>query len=423
MNVAVIPLKRMFKTNKDGYLFSKHGWHDVSEHQKRQLDDEVNKMNGDRLLNTSPDDLRNYLVEKYSIDVPTIDREEIVADQKETEIDVSHDRRRWIEDRSRPFYVTGTRIEITVPFSGDGNVFWIQPTTFSMNPPRGFIKRDHLHLEVSGTELSAQNVKAEINRTLDQIEEYLGRLNKSAELLNAQLPDVADTAIERRREKLLKDRDVVSGLGFKMKPRDGDKAYAAPNVRRKVTPQMPKASSKPYKPEPELTNSDYEHILGVINGMAEVMERSPSAFTSMDEEALRTHFLVQLNGHYDGKATGETFNFEGKTDILIRSDGKNIFIGECKYWAGAKKYSETIDQLLGYSSWRDTKVALIIFNRNKDFSAMIESMNQTTTEHPNFKRELGQQSETSFRYVFAHRDDPNRELIVTAMAFNVPTAE
>ena len=413
----------MFKTNKDGYLFSKHGWHDVSEHQKRQLGDEVNQMDGDRLLNTSPDDLRDYLVGKYSIDVPKIDREEIVADQKETEIDVSHDRRRWIEDRSRPFYVTGTKIETTVPFSGDGNVFWIQPTTFSRNPPRGFIKRDHLHLEVSGTELSAQNVKAEINRTLDQIEEYLGRLDKNAELLNAQLPNVANTAIQHRREKLLKDRDVASGLGFKMKPRDGAKTYAAPNVRRKVSPQMPKASSKPYKPEPELTNSDYEHILGVIDGMAEVMERSPSAFTSMDEEALRTHFLVQLNGHYDGKATGETFNFEGKTDILIRSDGKNIFIGECKYWAGAKKYTETIDQLLGYSSWRDTKVALIIFNRNRDFTAMIETMNITTTEHPNYKRELGQQSETSFRYVFAHRDDLNRELIVTAMAFNVPNAE
>ena len=235
----------MFKTNKDGYLFSKHGWHDVSEHQKRQLGDEVNQMDGDRLLNTSPDDLRDYLVGKYSIDVPKIDREEIVADQKETEIDVSHDRRRWIEDRSRPFYVTGTKIETTVPFSGDGNVFWIQPTTFSRNPPRGFIKRDHLHLEVSGTELSAQNVKAEINRTLDQIEEYLGRLDKNAELLNAQLPNVANTAIQHRREKLLKDRDVASGLGFKMKPRDGAKTYAAPNVRRKVSPQMPKASSKP----------------------------------------------------------------------------------------------------------------------------------------------------------------------------------
>ena len=40
---------------------------------------------------------------------------------------------------------------------------------------------------------------------------------------------------------------------------------------------------------------------------------------------LRQHFLVQLNGQYEGQAVGETFNYEGKTDILIRSEGKKPF--------------------------------------------------------------------------------------------------
>ena len=108
---------------------------------------------------------------------------------------------------------------------------------------------------------------------------------------------------------------------------------------------------------------------------------------------------------------GETFNFEGKTDILIRSEGKNIFIAECKFWKGPKKLTETIDQLLGYSSWRDTKVAVIVFNRNKDFTNVLASIDETTKQHSNFKRKLGKQSETSLRYLFAHRDDPNREMV------------
>jgi hypothetical protein len=29
-------------------------------------------------------------------------------------------------------------------------------------------------------------------------------------------------------------------------------------------------------------------------------------------------------------------------------------------------------------------------------------------------------SETSFRYVLAHRDDPRREMILTILAFDVP---
>ncbi len=68
--------------------------------------------------------------------------------------------------------------------------------------------------------------------------------------------------------------------------------------------------------------------------MVMVMERSPQDFKDMKEEDLRQHFLVQLNGQYEGQATGETFNYDGKTDILIRIDGRNIFIAECKYWGG-----------------------------------------------------------------------------------------
>ena len=98
--------------------------------------------------------------------------------------------------------------------------------------------------------------------------------------------------------------------------------YIAPQVKRVITPKLPPTSKAPYKPEPALDTKDYEHILSVVSNMVMVMERSPKAFRDMNEEDLRQHFLVQLNGHYEGQATGETFNFEGKTDILIRADGK-----------------------------------------------------------------------------------------------------
>ena len=197
----------------------------------------------------------------------------------------------------------------------------------------------------------------------------------------------------------------------------------SPEVRRKIKPSLPPASTEPYEPEPALSDDDYEHILGVIQNMVQVMERSPSAFAAIDEESLRSHFLVQLNGHYEGQATGETFNYEGKTDILIRVNGKNIFIAECKYWGGPKKLTETIDQLLGYSSWRDTKVAVIIFNRRKNFSKVLDTIPETVAAHKCYKRFLGKVSETNFRYVFSNRDDPNREMILSVLSFDVPEKE
>src|SRR5437867_11602968 len=146
--------------------------------------------------------------------------------------------------------------------------------------------------------------------------------------------------------------------------------------------------------------------------MASVMERSPSAFATMDEQALRHHFLVQLNGHYEGQATGETFNYEGKTDILVRSAGKNIFIAECKFWNGPKALVETIDQLLGYSSWRDTKTAVILFSRNRDFSGLLAAISEAVKSHPTFKVDIKGSSDTHFRYCFANREDRNRVLLI-----------
>jgi hypothetical protein len=58
--------------------------------------------------------------------------------------------------------------------------------------------------------------------------------------------------------------------------------------------------------------AEYEHILEIMSNMVHVIERSPEAFKGMREEDLRQHFLVQLNGQYEGQATGETFNFQGK---------------------------------------------------------------------------------------------------------------
>ena len=87
----------------------------------------------------------------------------------------------------------------------------------------------------------------------------------------------------------------------------------------------------------------------------------------MKEEQIRDLILVNLNGHYEGNATGETFNGLGKTDILIRASGRNVFVAECKFWSGSKAMHAAINQILGYLTWRDTKAALLVFSKEFEF--------------------------------------------------------
>lgn len=149
------------------YLFSKVDWFSVKQDQFNAMAEEIRGYDGNRLLNTTADDLAKYFEHKYSIAVPTLRENEIVADQRETQIDVSHDQMRYIRDRSRPFFVTGTEVEVTIPFDGESEAFSIQPNTYSSCPPIGEVRGSNSVLTIRGTDITAEAVRAQIDRTID----------------------------------------------------------------------------------------------------------------------------------------------------------------------------------------------------------------------------------------------------------------
>lgn len=409
---------------REDLLFFRTDLFSVQEHQRQEILNEIARMDGNRLLNSNPDDLTAYFAEKYSINVPTLDKAGMQADQKEAQIDVSGDPRRMISNRSRPFYVPGTRITVWIPFDGDADLFKVRPNNYTMSPPRGRVVDQTLEFALEGTNITADQARAEIDQWLNSVEQYLSWHRDGLRGFNEGIASLARDAIMKRRAKLLADQRLVESLGIPLRHRDGAlPTYKAPEVRRKIAPKMPTSTTGPYKPEPTLEMAEYENILGIMQSMVKVMERSPKAFHDIGEEDIRMHFLVQLNGQYQGQATGETFNYQGKTDILIRSGDRNIFIAECKFWGGPAKLSETIDQLLSYLSWRDSKTAILLFNRNKDFSKVLAAIPHTVKSHQKFRKELLQPGETAFRYVFRNKDDDAKDLIVTILAFDVPRHE
>lgn len=414
---------RGYNSTPENHLFNKGDWHATQDAWRKQLVSAIEGKNGDELLNTSTEDLAKFYADDFAFEVPALIEDELVVDQQETQVDVSHDQHRLIDDRSRPHYMAGTSVDVEIPYSGNKLGFDIQPSTRNYNNPRAYVGSEVLKFSITGTSLTPEKVRSEIEQRITSINTHLEWLTNDAGSYNRSLLDLAVQTIERRKEKLLKDKSLVAGLGFRMKTRSGQsKTFAAPTVRRKIraTRPQPTASRAPFKPEPTLSDEDYEHILTVLENMVGVMEQSPGAFREIDEESLRTHFLMQLNGHYSGDATGETFNYEGKTDILIKVDGRNIFIGECKFWTGEKGYLETLDQVLSYLSWRDTKASVLIFNRNKDFTGVLDKIEDSTSKHSNFKKQIKKRSETSWTYLFGHKDDTNREISITVQAYNVP---
>lgn len=407
----------MARFGEDELLFySKGDSFGARRAQEQAVKDGVAGMSENQILNSSIEDLVNFIYEKFIINVPVLDLEHAEVSQNESQVMVQS----WRTEQ--PIAMPGTVVTLEVPYEGDEILFYIRASTWGMNPPRALVNKSHIILRQSGTNLSGEQVQAAFDQTIASIEENLARLRSDFDEFNSRLKSVARELIEARKVKLLANQNLVAGLKFKLKERPGaPKTYSAPIQRRKIEPRLPAVATKGFKPEPVLPEEDYQHILKIIHDMTLVIERSPSSFATMGEEDIRQHFLVQLNGQYEGKATGETFNAVGKTDILVRDEGRNIFIAECKFWRGDKGYTDTIDQLLGYLSWRDTKTAIVIFNRNKDTTNVLAKIRTLTEAHALCKTGPKIEGETRFRYVFGQPNDTSRETIVTVMVFDIPT--
>lgn len=405
-----------------GLLFCTYDLSQSIRDTQDKMRQEIESLDGNRLLSTAPADLVAHFVEKFKIEPLRLRREDWYADTKEIRIDVRHDPLRWISDTSKPALMAGERTEVHVPFDGEAELFYSQANVYSTSPPRATIVGNELVLRFDMPADAPREVRPLVDRTLQEIEQYLGWQKPMIEAHNAALAGLAQQAIENRRSRLLAQSQRASALGIPVKRRDdAPRTYAVPTARRKAAPSLPPASSSQFEPEPTWAMEQYEQALKIMQDMALVMERSPDAFKSMNEEALRQHFLVQLNGQFEGKATGETFNMEGKTDILLREGDRNVFIAECKIWKGPKAFGEAMDQLLGYATWRDSKTAILVFNRGTETSTVLCGIETTVKAHANFKRAVTWPHESCFRYVLHSPGDTNRELVLTVLVFHVPT--
>ncbi|TXK29874.1 hypothetical protein FVR03_20350 [Pontibacter qinzhouensis] len=171
-----------------------------------------------------------------------------------------------------------------------------------------------------------------------------------------------------------------------------------------------------------LSNKGYSDILNHIYVFGRNLEKLKNLHDKFDEEGFREYFLPYLNAiSKNHSATGETFNKIGKTDILIQDrSGLNVFIAECKLWKGEGELLKAIDQLFDrYVTWRDEKVALIIFNKDiKGFSELLTKATYKIKEHKQFNSYIGQRFDSSFSYTFKHSDDSKKIVQLELIIFN-----
>ena len=386
------------------------------------LQNQVDSLNDDLLLQKDESDLVDRLVERMELVAPTLrPKDEWAQKVEDTKIDVSGNPLRGLSARlGRRSLVPAHRVIIEIPFDGDADLFEVQPSRYSLRLPCGHVSKATSILSFSIIEehLDADKIGREIDSIVSNIRTHLEQVRIDCRGWNSGLRETVTASIRARKDRLLQQDKLGDSLGIPAKDDDKEtrKTYTVSTIRR-LKPRALSTSSA--NREPTLSSEDYDYILGVISKLGSDMEKTPETYMAMDEERIRDHILSTLSTHVEGgTATRETYNKEGKTDILIQIDGKNIFVAECKIWKGEKSFRAAIDQTLGYLTWRDTKAALIVFSKNRDFTNVLSTISASVPCHANHKRTLEEMGESQGRYIFQHKDDAEREFRLAVLAFN-----
>lgn len=389
--------------------------------------EKVDRIPQDQFLNSPEDEVIQHVVSELEVEPLVLFEDRAEMDQRETKIDVSGWRDRNPFGDRGPVLVAGVEVVVSIPYSGDQQLWRLRPNRWQSVFPRAEVSSPDRtgigSLKVIITQPvdePPERIKSRLDEELRSIEFYIESQHTQIDQFNSSLPRAVEDAVRGRRERLKKHEGIQDLLGIPLRQREGAPPVEPIHIKRKLARPLPPPPKSGFKPEPGITQEDYEHILSVIRHEGRTFEATPKTYAVHDEEELRDIMLAHLNGHYQGAAAGEAFRRSGKTDIRIEDNGRAAFVAECKVWRGAKELAEAVDQLLGYLTWRDCKAALVIFNKhNARFSELLAKAPEVTKKHSKFRSELQAPGDGEWRFSMTSLEDDGRIIHVHVYLFNL----
>lgn len=401
-----------------------------------KIKQEIDKLTNEEICNTDLGDLEEYYVAKYQIEEIQIFKENIIKELSETKIQKYNQfySPGYSEFGSQYHMIDGYKITFAIPFDGDKDLLDLRPSSYYMQsfPVDRVISptddeygkiifsleytKSELQRSENSNEIVQKGFQQEINTYFKTIE----TINQEVRSYNNGLSNIVKKYLEARLQKANDYLQMRERLELPLKLN-----VNAPNTKPIVLKKVKKKKeiSFPSKKEPEknyeISDVHYENIKSIISLACVSMEKTARTFSKLLEEELSDIILSNLNTHYQGTASGETFNKVGKTDIYIPFENKAAYVAECKIWHGSKKFVEAVDQLSSYTTWRGTKTSLIIFNKeNKDFESLLDSIDQTLKASDRSKNII-RLEHNQWQGVFSKESDSKDTLTINVMAYDL----
>lgn len=409
-------------------LFKKQRFSEYASDKDECLKKEIEKLSDEEINNYDTDELKEYYLRKYQIN--SID---IMEDNIERYLDKTKVKKYntfALSYEPQYYNVDGVIVTFKIPFFGDNRLLECSPSqgVFFRFEVHDFVKSNNeqfgsfnICFSYSLTELQNKGeemndfIQNEFNNHFKNYKLMVQHLNEDVAKYNSDLSSKVINLLNERKDKADTFKLISESLNIPMKL-----SKNSPNIIPiKMKPHIRKLPERPKMKKPTneycITDEDYNNINNIIYMCGTTIEQTARSYYRNDEEELRDHLLATLNTHYES-ATGETFRKIGKTDINIEFENKAAFIGECKIWHGIKKFEDAIQQAINYSTWRDLKISVIIFNKeNKSFNTIMENIDKWLKDH-SVKHYKDNKNKWNCEY---YRQDMEVNIKLTILAFDL----
>ncbi len=380
------------------------------------------KISDDNFANDDLSELINEFISKYHRDKIEIYIDDVnyVFTPKQVKMNIGN------------YVCDGYRFCFKIPFCGNVSLMRLRPGEYNKNidyvleqiieptdSKCGYILFCMEYTKDDVTKIDKVGILERFKMKFKPYLECFNTINNNIEVYNNEVIKKVNNILENRKQKVENDILLSKRLGIPLILNPNAPNITPVNLQLIVKPKPKMPKDKCSMNESKISDEDYSNIKKIINLACHSMEKTAISFNQFGEDVLRDIILANLNSHYIEMPTGETFSRIGKTDIRIQFDNMAAYIAECKLWGGEKILKDALNQLIGYTTWRDSNTSLILFNKKvHDFNVVTEAIENFVTTHETCKSYV-RNSKNEWQCVFKKSIDTTEIINVNIVVFDL----
>lgn len=273
-----------------------------------------------RLVNSDIEKIVLEITKKLSVSPIVLLEREITVNNKETKVDVSQDPFRYIQDRKKPVFVSGTKVTYYVPFQGNIEFLKLKPKHYNYNPPNVTkIVKNELIFEYVTTDGNVRQTKRDFDNDIANIKQWIRYVNDQIERHNQELVKPIRSQLLNRQQILISSQQQINEIGYKIRPKQTRTPRAKVQIKEAAPTKIKKVKKAVVKKNVE-AELEYDVALSFAGEDRAYVEKVARRLKAKGIKVFYDNFnKVQLWGNNLIDHLGEVYSKQSRSIVMFIS--------------------------------------------------------------------------------------------------------